>query len=125
MIYEKQIENEEQLPTLKDQIYEKEVALLQYEVRHDPILIQKYIDHNFKEFTSTGIVYQYEKNDIWEGNSKNDWCIENFEITEMDKKSVLATYLLYKGNQKSLRSSIWIKNKKEWKMIFHQGTPSY
>lgn len=122
-MYEKENGSEaDKINLLKECIFEKEMALLNPEVRSNPLLIQNYVDKQFREFTSLGIVYKYEINDTFEGNKNKDWQIENFQIQEIDKKTVLATYVLHKSSQKTLRSSIWIKTKQDWKMIFHQGT---
>ena len=59
---------------------------------------------------------------------------DNFELSVVDEKSVLLTYMSYKADEnnivsKTWRTSLWIKhadnpNPDAWHMRFHQGTPT-
>ncbi len=59
---------------------------------------------------------------------------DNFELSVVDEKSVLLTYLSYRADEnnivsKTWRTSLWIKNADsqnpaDWQMRFHQGTPT-
>lgn len=107
-------------------IYQLELCLLQPEVRRNPVLLSEYISDDFIEYCSSGVIYQYQNGDIFDGTDSDQWIMTDFNVKELNKKHQLATYTLIKADgQKSIRSSIWQKQKKGWKMIFHQGTKSY
>lgn len=48
--------------------------------------------------------------------------IEDFELRHVSGDIALVTYRIIEN--KSLRSSLWKKYDEDWKMVFHQGTPS-
>ncbi len=53
--------------------------------------------------------------------------LKNFHITVIDKDVVLITYIsevMYDKLEIANRSSIWSKIAGEWRMRFHQGTPT-
>ena len=55
--------------------------------------------------------------------------IEAFEAREVSRNVVLVTYRAVRFGEdgaaasRSRRSSLWRREKGEWKMLFHQGTP--
>lgn len=112
--------------SLKTLIYHLENQLLQPEVRQSAEKISELLSEEFFEFCSSGMIYYYKKNDIFDPSVQ--WVINNFNIKVLSSDTVLATYQAEKreGSMKektySLRSSIWKSMNGQWKMIFHQGT---
>lgn len=54
---------------------------------------------------------------------KSNFEVINYRVKDLSNNSKLATYTLIDKltNNKSNRSSIWIKDE-DWKLYFHQGT---
>jgi hypothetical protein len=104
---------------MKNLIYQLEHSLLEPSVRRSPSELDRLIADDFVEVGASGIVYN--KKDIIDFLPLED--IISFEVTDFDVKELTAEICLatYKCN-KSLRSSIWKFNGKNWQMIFHQGT---
>jgi glyoxylase I family protein len=88
------------------------------------------IDDEFIEIGSSAT--HYNKEDVIEWLSTNDQSIRsgtNFSAKLLANDLVLLTYTSHIQNtpeaqvKKALRSSIWRKQKNNWQMVFHQGTP--
>jgi hypothetical protein len=119
------------LDLLEKCIYELEKELLKPETRRSSEKISEILAEDFIEFCSSGTIYRYNKNDIFEeanSLSKIEWKIEDFEIKLLAKDCILSTYKTIKHDkinstiQYSLRSSIWKYINSTWKLTFHQGT---
>jgi len=52
----------------------------------------------------------------------DNWRIEDFYCQKIDTNTYLVTYDLYQGERFTRRSTIWKKYKRNWKIVFHQGT---
>ena len=116
---------------LKNHILKLENDLLKPEIRQSVEEVSELLSDGFTEFTSSGYIYNYNTGQVIdEGTDLQDmdWKIRDFEINQLSKDCILATYILIKDseldeNRKcSLRSSIWKCFDGKWKMIFHQGT---
>ncbi len=111
---------------VRDLIYHLEISLLTDDVRKDVSHLNKLIHDDFTEFGSSGIVYN--KKDILDtlpkegSNNFIDSEVINFDISCESNDFVAVKYILIRGQNKSLRSSIWQKFDGSWMMIFHQGT---
>lgn len=88
------------------------------------------IDDEFIEIGSSATYY--DKADVIQWLSTNDQSIRsgtNFSAKLLANDLVLLTYTSHIQNtpeaqvKKALRSSIWRKQKDNWQMVFHQGTP--
>jgi hypothetical protein len=120
--------------TLFNIIYDLENQLLKLETRQSREKISKLLSDDFFEFTSSGFVWHYNKNNAIDSSVNLvslDWEIKDFSIKVLAADVILATYKLVKNNEEdfqkkySLRSSIWENTDGNWKMIFHQGTPMF
>ncbi|HOQ02098.1 MAG TPA: DUF4440 domain-containing protein [Acetivibrio sp.] len=118
---------------LEKHIFDLEQSLLQPEVRQSSEKIAELLSDDFCEFCSSGNIYLYNKGDIFDTDrnlSVIDWKIKDFSIRILANDVVLATYKAIKYNREqkkmvsSLRSSIWKCFDGNWKMVFHQGTPT-
>lgn len=88
------------------------------------------IDDEFIEIGSSAT--HYNKADVIQWLSTNDQSIRSgtdFSAKLLANDLVLLTYTSHIQNtpealvKKALRSSIWRKQKENWQMVFHQGTP--
>ncbi|HHD2753911.1 TPA: DUF4440 domain-containing protein [Clostridium perfringens] len=117
--------------SIKKKIFKLENDLLKSDIRKSAEKINEIVADDFVEFSSSGSEYHYKNGDIFqaEDDEKNlDWEILNFEVKQLSKDCVLATYKVIKHDQPderkrySLRSSVWKEEHGKWKMSFHQGT---
>lgn len=102
---------------------EKELALLDPEVRADPIRVGGLLHDDFIEFGSTGRVYNKEVLlAMLEGEPSSSVTIKDFAVRQLSTDTALVTYLsVGQSGQEARRSSVWVRDD-EWRMIFHQGT---
>lgn len=119
------------MKSLEEEILELENNMLLSSTRKCAEKINKILDDEFIEYTSSGKEYHYKKGDVFQGKDDDtelDWQISNFKIKKLSEECVLATYRVEKNNEMdekkkyTLRSSIWKCINGTWKMIFHQGT---
>ncbi len=66
------------------------------------------------------LILQYENHNL----SDHAIVIEEFQIEVLSETALFAKYIAVfaEQNQKSFRSSIWIKRGNDWRMLYHQGT---
>ena len=121
----------EQIELLKKHILELEKDLLEPETRKSSEKISKLLSDDYIEFCSSGNIYNYNKDDVFDNDSNSSeikWEIKYFTIKQLSNYCILATYKVIKHSELrenmkySLRSSIWKLFNGTWKMIFHQGT---
>lgn len=114
---------------LYDFLKKQELALLSPWVRQSADQIAWYLSDDFLEFASTGL--QYDKNDILDRLPQQHgitWTTSDFKTQQLSTTVVLITYTVHKYDvltwliKSSLRSSLWIQDGDNRKMIFHQGT---
>lgn len=106
-----------------------ERQLLDDSVRCDTHRISLILDERFKEFTTSGKVYNYAIGDVF-GKSKDeirilDGSIEMIDLTD-DVKLLLYKAVKTRSINEIItnRSSIWKRSDTGWKIVFHQGTLS-
>ena len=105
-----------------------ELELLTNATRKNAARISSLLTDTFREFGSSGRVYQ--KEDIivtLQEEAPVSISLVNFEMVPLSKDAALVTYQSQKDQQDAppsvaLRSSIWIQDGGDWRMIFHQGT---
>lgn len=105
------------------QFKQLEMSLLEPKVRSSVSHLNKLIDDDFIEFSSSGKVY--DKQDILKflpAEEKRNFVISDFAIKELSEDVVLVTYKTTENGLTCLRSSLWKREFDEWKMVFHQGT---
>jgi len=115
--------------TTADQLFELETALHKKEVRTSPEAAAALLAEEFKEFGSSGRIF--DKTAVLEElkNETVDWqvVVEDFQARDLAPGVVLVTYIASKANWqgppiRTLRSSIWQLIGNRWQMVFHQGT---
>lgn len=119
--------SEEQKATL----YKLETSLHKKEVRNSREHVAALLSDDFLEFGKSGMIFNKESILNLLESEETDLQVEvsDFNIRELAPDVVLVTY---KGSMvddegktiSSLRSSIWVLQEGNWRMVFHQGTVS-
>jgi hypothetical protein len=118
------------MTTLANEIKALEEKLLHCDLRKDPQLVEELLADDFEELGSNGKVTARDEVVQWLATKDNAlrWSITEFRIRQLTPDLVLAIYRarqkdrLNDAYQGSMRSSLWQRSGKAWKMIFHQGT---
>ena len=91
--------------------------------------IENQICDDFWEVGASGNVYT--KQDVIETllerynnpNYQDIWEAKDFELTTIAPDNYLLTYILIQDKTRvTRRSTLWLKNNADWKIIYHQGT---
>lgn len=107
-----------------------ETALLTEEVRTSYEKLDVLLHSDFLEYGSSGRVYT--RSDVLErlpASSPLKYSVSNFEAIELAEGVAQTRFVTDRENTDgshtvSLRSSIWKIENGDWKMYFHQGTPT-
>jgi hypothetical protein len=107
-----------------ERVVERELALLDPEVRCDPARVRAFLHPDFVEFGASGRVR--DRASIAEVTSGVEERITATEMTprRLGPDAVLLTYRSHRAGRRALRSSTWIRAAGEWLLLFHQGTPT-
>ena len=115
---------------LTDELRKLEESMAQPEVRRSPELLTQLLADDFREFGSSGRVFDKKQIiDLLQEQPRFQLWLEEFDVKPLAPDLALVTY---RGNcrladdkiSQSLRSSIWRNRDGRWEVIFHQGTPS-
>lgn len=106
-----------------------EERLLDPEVRKNGEQIRELLDADFREFGSSGRVFDRE-GIVSALATQASSCIEitEFQTKFLAEDVALVTYVaIARGDSErpevgSLRSSVWVFREGKWRMIFHQGS---
>jgi GNAT superfamily N-acetyltransferase len=104
-------------------IQQLEISLLEQSVRQSATQLNSLIADDFTEFGSSGEIYN--KRNILESlptEEIRNFVVSDFEVKELSKDVMLATYKTAEAGLTFLRSSIWKRYDDDWRMVFHQGT---
>lgn len=114
------------------QIYEEDInckinsleqSLLKPEIRKSRDILNKLLSDDFLEFGSSGVVYnKHDMLELLPLEPLREMKIEDFQIQNLAKDIVLATYKTIENKLITLRTSIWKKEGDDWRLFFHQGT---
>lgn len=115
----------ESLEFLKEHLCMLEEKLLRPEIRTSQIELKNLLADEFFEFGSSGRVL-YKDDQFENGIGIVKMTLSDFEIHPLSDEITLVTYRIFNEikKQHSLRSSIWKFKDGQWKMCFHQGTPT-
>lgn len=116
---------------LTEELRKLEESMAQPETRHSPELLARLLADDFREFGSSGRVFDKKQiiDALQEQPGLQIW-LEEFDMKRLAPDLALVTY---RGNcrfvdsgkiSRSLRSSIWRNRDGRWEVLFHQGTPS-
>lgn len=119
--------NDEILQTLKALEYKQ----FDPQIRNSPEELDRFLAEDFYEFTPSG--KKLNKQEVLKLLPKQQhpkFEASDFKFKSLGSDVVFLTFKTKETNQQTgalqqnFRSSIWIKEKNEWKLYFHQATPS-
>ena len=113
--------------TLTVTLRQLEEELLRPDVRRDPQRLTTLLADDFREFGSSGRVF--DKSSILielTTESPAELSLTDFLCRRLSPDSALVTYRSQRtdasGTRKALRSSLWVYRNGRWQIVFHQGT---
>jgi len=70
------------------------------------------------------VTKRYEDPDYQGVNSppEDKWVVKDAFCRQLEGSTYLITYTLFQGERVTRRATVWQKNNKNWKIIYHQGT---
>ena len=109
---------------IEEKIVENELKLLDKNIRNNKVELEKLLSKNFIEYGSSGSIYTFDEtiNSLPNETNEIKYRMIKIETKRLSENIVLVLYTIEIDNIVSNRSSIWQKENKEWKIIFHQGT---
>ena len=117
--------------SLIEELRELEELLAKPDIRRSPNELSRLIADDFREFGSSGRIF--DKAQIIAALQQQPPCelvLCDFQSVRLAADVVLVTYrgkVQFSGTSaaaESLRSSIWMRRRGRWQVVFHQGTPS-
>lgn len=110
---------------LQEHLYSLEERLLHPDREKDRNALLELITSDFKEFCTSGRVFNSNQlgHELLNSTARPA-TMNHFYVTPLGENSALATYQITTSNSTSRHASIWVKRKDHWQMYFHQGTIS-
>ncbi len=110
--------------TLRVHLYDLEKRLMDGDFRRDRERLSGLLHPDFREFGSSGTVWSREAIlDLLAGEPPYvPPVVDEFTVCLAAVELALVTYRTVGTSGISLRSSLWVNEGEEWKLIFHQGT---
>ena len=114
-----------------DELFALESELQAPVSQRDPARLEAMLDPNFREFGSSGLVYDRQTTlSLLLNELVQDHQVEMSDkvMTSVSDAVVLLTYQAVKRDRngaemsRSLRSSLWRRSNGRWTIFFHQGT---
>lgn len=103
-----------------------ERLMLEDDVRHSMRHLERLLHDDFKEFGSSGRVYNKKmmiemmmREDRATGG---DVVVREFRVSALAPDCTLVTYRTVGASGQVRRSSVWVSEEGRWRLIFHQGT---
>lgn len=116
---------------MNDLFLNLEERLLEPNIRKSPQELEGLIADDFTEFGSSGRIFNKQHViEFLQLETSDKISILDFNTVELSQGIVLVTYKAVRfitstgAEVSSLRSSIWKLIDGNWKLVFHQGTPS-
>lgn len=101
----------------------RERRLLDPDVRNDDAAVRSLLHKDFREFGSTGTVWDYRSIVQATGvGTEKPIVAEDFRSVRIAPHAILVTYTARLGTQISLPTSVWIRDDGTWLLLHHQGT---
>lgn len=104
-----------------------EEELLRADVRHDPQRLAALIADDFREFGTSGRIF--DKASILAelaNESPVELSLTDFACQQLAPDAALVTYHSQRtdatATRRAVRSSVWIHRDGRWQILFHQGT---
>ncbi len=116
--------------SLESHIKKLEEDLLTQAVRTDPQKLGSFLADDFLELGTSGNIWTKQMViEALKNESYTETFVKEFRLTLLADNIALVTYCAHRRQNEndtgadSLHCSIWKKFNKNWKIIFHQGTP--
>jgi ribonuclease HI len=107
-----------------DDLVARELQLLGPATRADPEAVERLLHPDFREFGATGGVW--DRDAVVAALAADPGAgpeVASMEGRWVADRAVLLTYEIT-SPARSLRSSLWVQDADEWRLLFHQGTPA-
>lgn len=101
---------------------ERELVLLQPEIRRDRERFLSLLHPDFTEYGSSGRVWDRTTITHATGAATDEIEATAVEARRLGADAVLVTYRSHAGQRQALRSSTWVRDHGTWLLLFHQGT---
>ena len=114
-------------PTEADlrEVVERELSLLEPEVRRDAERVLALLHPDFLEHGASGRVWSRESITAVTGGTGSPIEATELQTRYLGADAVLVTYRSREPGREALRSSVWLRDPDAgWLLLFHQGTPS-
>ena len=102
---------------------ERELALLDPEIRRDPERLCSFLHPGFVEFGASGRIWDRASIAAMTSGVDEQITASDLSARRLGPDAVLLTYRSSASGRGALRSSTWIREAGEWWLLFHQGTP--
>ena len=113
-------------PELAAHLLSLELQLMDPAFRKNREKVSALLTEDFREIGSSGRLWSREA--ILHLLATEDYpsapAVEDFAAQPLTPQIVLVTYRTIRPDQQSQRSSIWIQEQGQWRILFHQGTKS-
>jgi len=107
----------------QNELLDLERMLLDPEVRHSRVAVELLLHSQFKEFGSSGRVYDRDTMiKMMNRETSGQITIRDFDARMLSTDVCLVTYRSVGESQEARRSSVWVRDEGRWQVIFHQGT---
>lgn len=104
-------------------LHRLETELLGEDVRRNPLVLERLIADDFREFSASGAIWRKRETiDALKVEVFVERSISNSALTVISEDAALLTYTCTSPLHNSLRSSIWRRTTEGWQLFFHQGT---
>ncbi len=100
-----------------------ELELSDKDVRKDPERLAEILHQDFEEIGKSGRVFSKSAIlSLLTNEEHQPITYSQFRFTKLSDNSVLLKYQSHCNGISARRSSVWIKNKDHWQILYHQGT---
>ena len=115
--------------SLEQELYHLELRTLDNTVRSNPELMDQLLSDNFFEFGASG--KEWNRVEVLSTLALEGALFEvelrDVKVRRLGEQHALLTYKLMArrdgATNNSIRSSVWERTERGWRMVFHQGTP--
>ena len=104
------------------EVVERELLLLQGDVRRDAARVVSLLHPDFTEYGSSGRVWDRSSITRETAATAEDIAASDVQARRLGSDAVLVTYRTSAGDRHALRSSTWVRHGGQWLLLFHQGT---
>ena len=115
------------IPTASDdefsEVIANELALLEPATRAKADAVIELLHEEFREFGASGRIWDRPAIvSVLAAGPGTDTHAEDMRAVRLAPDAVLLTYVARKSDRTTLRSSVWIRQDSQWRLLFHQGT---